>query len=808
MDKRIVFVLLAALLLGVVWLCWPRDGATLVTAGTASPTATVANAVSATAAESAAAAREAQATRTPAATPAEANDTGAKETGELLVRVVWADGTKAPGIHVYLARSVPGASRPLAELVSDAAGEARARVATGRVLVTSDRGHGEKELVVEVTAGLQQEVVLTLPAGLEVAGIVHDAAGGPVGGASIWLTGFQSPWCAGAFVASADAHGAFALRGVPKGQSLGAVAAGYAPSKLVDLDLVDTTQKPVRIELVLSEPGGAMTGRVTDEQGKAVAGAIVAVGTSERRMQHRSGNSVEEVWTPRRAVTDADGHYAIEGLQPGAQRVEVWGPAFAFWHGQVTIVAHEQVHLDVTLLLPVTVFGTVTAEDGKPLAGACVRCFPIAIETPFLQGGQYDYESTFGYPFAIADAEGRYRLFGAASPDLHLYAGPGGYRNSNDTVCWDDAVLHAEPGATVEWNAKIDPGLQVRGVVRYHDGLPMAGVFITLVEPGAKNSQTLVNDKQGRFRFVRLQKKAYDVSVQVWDPPKGAPPLEAREVWPDTGEVEIVATFDAPKKQVSGSVRGSIVDAAGCLVNRGALAVILASDHGSWWTQSNLEGTSFHFKGIEPGRMRVIAMSGEDPILYGPWIDLGPAEQRDVGALVTEPGGRLVLRVVRQPGTEALEPTCFLTPTSASHGRKAVLGKGTAELTFDHLVIGEYRIAAYGKGMASIHGEPCTVTAGAEATATITLRAAAERDLVVEYEAAQRLTHIRVQDDRGREVFDHAQPRALDRPYRVRLPLPIGRFTFLVETEGGKAETPFEMASLAPDQPAVVLRAK
>ena len=43
----------------------------------------------------------------------------------------------------------------------------------------------------------------------------------------------------------------------------------------------------------------------------------------------------------------------------------------------------------------------------------------------------------------------------------------------------------------------------------------------------------------------------------------------------------------------------------------------------------------------------------------------------------------------------------------------------------------------------------------------------------------------------------------------TKVQLPLGRFTLLVETVGGgKAQTEFEMTSLAPDQPAIVLQAK
>jgi hypothetical protein len=376
-------------------------------------------------------------------------------------------------------------------------------------------------------------------------------------------------------------------------------------------------------------------------------------------------------------------------------------------------------------------------------------------------------------------------------------------------VCWADEVLHAEPGTVVEWNAKIDPGLQIRGVVRYRDGEPMTDVFAGLGEPGSRRQQSLVNDKQGRFRFVRLEKKAYDISVQVWNPPQGSPPVAAREIWPDSGEIEIVAAFDSPKKLQPGSVCGVISDVAQRLANPSALQVILTTDHGSWWTQSNLSGASFHFKNIEPGRVRVIAMSGEDPILYGPWVDLQAAEQKDLGTLVTEPGGKLVLSVVRRPGTEALEPNVYLAPLDGGNARKAVLTKGLAEVVIDNLVVGEYRLTAYGKGTAPVREVGCTVAAGTPATAVIELRAAVARDIVVEYGAAQRITAVCVQDESGAEIWSLKQPHAAERPFRVKLELPLGHLKIRVETEGGGvAESTFEMTSLAADQPTVVVQAK
>jgi hypothetical protein len=58
-------------------------------------------------------------------------------------------------------------------------------------------------------------------------------------------------------------------------------------------------------------------------------------------------------------------------------------------------------------------------------------------------------------------------------------------------------------------------------------------------------------------------------------------------------------------------------------------------------------------------------------------------------------------------------------------------------------------------------------------------------------------------------LFDREGRHVQERPFRVTLQFPIGRFTLSVETDGGgAAETTFDVTSLDANQPAVVLRAK
>ena len=132
--------------------------------------------------------------------------------------------------------------------------------------------------------------MLRLPAGVDVEGTVRDAAGAPVAGAGIWLSSWQPAWCAGALVGESGADGAFSLRAVPKDQSIGAVAKGFAPSKLVDLDLVDTSKLPCTWHSCSAKPAARWLTRV-DEKGKPVVGANVAVGV---RLAHEHAHRAHE----------------------------------------------------------------------------------------------------------------------------------------------------------------------------------------------------------------------------------------------------------------------------------------------------------------------------------------------------------------------------------------------------------------------------------------------------------------------------------------------------------------------------------
>lgn len=729
----------------------------------------------------------------------------AATTGSLVVRVVWSDHGPAAGVAIQVLRRRPGLPhRALARVVSDTEGVAEFSVLpTGAITLRSERGG---EVGVEIAGGRPQEVTFTLPQGVAVEGRVRDGNGASVAGASVWLTAHEIGWTGGRLIAHADADGGFRLRDVPREQSLGAVAPGYAPSELVDLEQLETERQPVVVELRLVQPGGALAGRVVDRDGVPVAGALVAVGKADKSYAHRSGGKTIEYWQPRTTPTDGDGRFEFEGLAPGKQPVEVGTERHPNWRGEGEIVAHTTTWLEIQLTAGVTVHGVVRGADRAPLADVMVRGFVKALREEYLQFGRLEDSGVFGGAFAVSDAAGHYRLEQATAGAVHLYAMPQREgRRPDEAQVWDATVLETAPGATYAWDPVLAAGLSLEGVVLYHDGTPMPHVFVTAAAADASGRHVIPTDAQGRFRHVRLQAKPYDVSVQLRlrSPPKGMPPLVQRGVWPGQQALRLVAAFDPPPKLAPAKVSGRVRDAAGRLARPGALAVQLYTGPGRY--AGTVEGDAFHFDRVEPGRSQLVVLSDETTIHIGPWFDLQPGADLDVGTLVTEPGGSLRLRIERGPGTERLSPKISLVHEGGS-GRS--LAPGTAdEVRVDNLCPGVYRIHMYGEGLASSYDRSCTVVAGDQAEAAIPLRAAVQREIEVDFGPRQEVTEVRVADGAGSVMFDF-QPGsyALPRPYRIKLSLPLGSFVLRAVTSAGTSrEVAFTMASLAAGQPLVRL---
>jgi len=152
---------------------------------------------------------------------------------------------------------------------------------------------------------------------------------------------------------------------------------------------------------------GRVTGRVVDESGKPIKGANVTA------LQHYGLNREGATFGPyydSGATCNESGRYEFKSIASGiVYTVEATAPTYGIDRGQpFSVNENEQYHVP-DLILPLanmSIEGTVTDDDGKPVAGGTVTCFGQA--TP--------------PRFTTTDAQGRYRFDHLVNEQLFLSA--------------------------------------------------------------------------------------------------------------------------------------------------------------------------------------------------------------------------------------------------------------------------------------------------------------------------------------------------------------------------------------------------
>jgi RNA polymerase sigma-70 factor (ECF subfamily) len=740
--------------------------------------------------------------------------------GALELRVLWHDREPAAGVGVALRREDPG--RPRVVFASEVTGpDGRARfdgLEPGLVAVRTDREsdlRGES-VEVEVTAGATVERELVLGRGVDVDGVVVGADGEPVGGARVWLQSLHTDWAGGRVAALAGSDGRFALRAAPPGASLGALAApgGHeAPSELVDLDLLDPADGVVQVRLVLGMTGGRLIGRVVAlDDGRPLAGARVAVGVRPRQIDRR-GDRVIEQWSPRAVRADEGGRFAFDGLQAGEHEYAVRHEGYGISRGEVAIVAERDAELAVALPRAATVYGQVRDEGGGGLPNVSVFAYDSEPGMSFIQGGQIDFDRTFGHVGTVTADDGRFRLAGVTPGTAHLLVQALRKERPTDRESSSgQAYVHEErtieAGAEVEWNPILTDGRVIEGWALYRDGRPLDGEFVTLRAPDGTAKATIVTDRDGHFRFVCLTGPLYSIYVQVFDQPRGTPPVELHGVVPDRGPVEVRATFDRPAEAKPARVTGRVLDDGRRLTNRRAATVLLVTESNSWHTSQIDADGLFDFRHVEPGTLRLVVMDCETAVHHGEPFEVAAAELRDVGTVTTR-GETAAMRVTLRRGdaTEGMEPAFYLRRADGRRGATARPGRASS-FEVGNLDPGDYAWSMYCSGAVSQTGT-VTLRVGAPASVDVELIAGATCRFDVRYAAEADLGDVTIVYEREGTEFARRtyQPgSALDfRRYTVAQTLPPGDWrAVMTTTKGLRAEARFTIRSVD-DRPEPVL---
>ncbi len=405
------------------------------------------------------------------------------------------DGEGIAGAQVKAQRTSP-ADMSLASVEwNDASQEPLATDADGRfvvenlasgdgVMITVEHPGFITQISPQLSPSTDERIEIVLERAAKVSGRVENERGRPVEGVMIEvsLKEAASGRSSGMFshrvrsrrerVRSGD-DGSFTLAQLSPGRvELSARGAGYIASEPVEL--VAVAGEELDGVLLRVRRGVELSGTVTDSRGRPVAGAAAWISREDKNAY------TFDIAHVARGLSDAEGHYRIEGLDPYAD-------------GLVLRLSHDDHptlerplslevgsnRLDLVLESGATVAGFVFGQEGEPVSGAAVG---LENEPGSSSSERHTTLSTEDGSFEIAGvAEGTYRLIAgkegyarsiAAEPveiatDLDsrgnvLYLSPGGTLRGRILGVEPDAMAQIEVFASSTGGGPILP---VRGFV-------------------------------------------------------------------------------------------------------------------------------------------------------------------------------------------------------------------------------------------------------------------------------------------------------------------------------------------------------
>jgi RNA polymerase sigma-70 factor (ECF subfamily) len=307
----------------------------------------------------------------------------------------------------------------------------------------------------------REEVAVTLvlgAPGCSLLGTVVDPSGRPVPEARVFVA------CDDAITASkeqrlelfmtTDLTGRFVCDEVPAGErSIVADAPGFAAA----MARITTTPTETATTTLALRVGATLSGRVTDDGGRPLAGVNVAAGLRTIML----GFSSSWRWE-RSAATDADGRYRLDAIAPGSvqARVAVEPEVLRSFE----LVEGEQVTWDVTKEPERCIAGIVLGPEDRPMKG-----WQIRLRGHTARGDFRSHEA-----MADTDAAGRFRLAGLADIDYRVFvfaplAGKGGSRAA---AMVPRAVLAAVRPSPTELTVRLDAAALASGWIEGSIAMP------------------------------------------------------------------------------------------------------------------------------------------------------------------------------------------------------------------------------------------------------------------------------------------------------------------------------------------------
>jgi protocatechuate 3,4-dioxygenase beta subunit len=375
-------------------------------------------------------------------------------------------------------------------------------------------------------------IVLTR-GGETITGVVRDGATlDPLEGAIVetrtgdsWFRVSNEPRL-GLVDAVSDERGEFHLGGLSKSSYVvSASAPGYG--RITKMNAVPGEA----VELYLF-PGSGVYGRLLDEKGDPVEGALVSAEGGDRSFPRSAQRS------------DAEGRFAFLGLEPGGCRLFVRHEDFAPAAREVEVTKDSDTEVELVLTAGVTVTGRLINENDEPVPGkVSLRSLDGAGLSSILRSSMT----------VSTDAEGFFSLASVPPGNHTILAEARGYGSENVEALVSGKTKEEDLGDIV-----LETGLVISGRVVEKSGAPVVAV-VSASQParGLMSSRgdpfvEVETDEEGRFVLAGLSPGANHLTAAA--PGFG----QSERVMAEPGASNLTLTL-----QLTGTIRGTAVDPEG-----------------------------------------------------------------------------------------------------------------------------------------------------------------------------------------------------------------------------------------------------
>jgi protocatechuate 3,4-dioxygenase beta subunit len=325
-----------------------------------------------------------------------------------------------------------------------------------------------------------------------------------------------------------DARGEFRLEGLARtSHSVSASAPGYGRGTKGNVK----PGEPVEIYLF---PGSGIYGRLLDEGGKPVPGALVT-------LEMPNG-----IWTSSSAQeSDPEGRFAFLGVEPGAYRVFARHEEFAPEVRDLDLSKESDAEIEMVLTAGVAIQGRLVDGNGEPVAGK--------VSLRALGGGNVSVGMRSRYRIET-DEEGSFSLGPVPAGDHMLLVEARGYASTNVEAPVSGRSKVEDLGDIV-----LETGLSISGRVLDEGGGPIGTAVLTASQPGrgmmsatGDEVVTAETDEEGRFVLAGLSPGPQHVYAVA----SGYGRSDGIVAEPGTSGLTI-------NLKLAGSIRGTVVDPEG-----------------------------------------------------------------------------------------------------------------------------------------------------------------------------------------------------------------------------------------------------